>query len=416
MGPGHATLPVQIDLDLGHRQLERSAFHPPLAQDHGKFVHAAQQIVDLRAELLSPGGRIPEELVDLAIVQPLRAADGRLLQLGSDALSLGREFDQRRLRVTNFLRLKARQTVRDDLRQHRNHPVGQVDAGRSVQCLAVQGRVGLHEMRHVGDVDAQEPMALFQSRERNRVVEVPRVGRVDRHDGLGRQIDSILGYRSVERIGRLARFLEHVLGKLLGQIELANHRKGIDARLSARAEHFGQYAFAFVDRRGESDHLENDLVVDPGVLRAGVADLDRLGEQGAVDLDEAGPVRLEIGADELMRLPLDDLDDLAARARVARPRFAQLHQHHVAGGRVAAPFGRYVDVFRLLGLFRRPGRANEAEALLRSLKGADDPIGFRFDRFSRLDRLDQMVRAKGQLSPADQPLHGPAHIGGLLLR
>ena len=63
---------------------------------------------------------------------------------------------------------------------------------------------------------------------------------------------------------------------------------------------------------------------------------DRLREERAVDLHEGRAGRLEVGADELVRLALDDLDDLALGIRAARSRFLlQPHQHRVAGGGVA---------------------------------------------------------------------------------
>ena len=82
--------------------------------------------------------------------------------------------------------------------------------------------------------------------------------------------------------------------------------------------------FAVVQRRGKADHLDDHFVVGLGVLRAGIADVDRPGEQRAVDLHVGRAARLEIRADELVRLPLDDFDDLAARAGIAAPRLSSV--------------------------------------------------------------------------------------------
>ena len=68
---------------------------------------------------------------------------------------------------------------------------------------------------------------------------------------------------------------------------------------------------------GEAEHLEDDLVVRPRPLGAGVADVDAVAEDGAVHADEALAVALEVGADELARGPLEDADDLARRRHVA---------------------------------------------------------------------------------------------------
>ena len=99
---------------------------------------------------------------------------------------------------------------------------------------------------------------------------------------------------------------------MLGQVELADDRERIDARSAVRAEHFGNHAFAVADRRGKADHLEDHFVVGPGGLGAGVAHINRLGKERAVDLNVGRAGGLEIGADEIMRLAIDDLDDFAA--------------------------------------------------------------------------------------------------------
>ena len=155
--------------------------------------------------------------------------------------------------------------------------------------------------------------------QRNGVVEIAGVDRVDRHDRLAGQVQPAAD-RFVEPLGLLPGLVQGVFGELLGQVELADDRERVDARLALRAEHLDDHAFAVVDRRGEADHLDDHLVVGPGVLRPGIAHVDRLGEQRAVDLHVGRPVRLEIGADELVRLPLDDFDDLAARAGLGRGR------------------------------------------------------------------------------------------------
>ena len=149
------------------------------------------------------------------------------------------------------------------------------------------------EMRHVGDVHAQPPAAVVELLQRDRVVEIAGVDRIDRDDRLAGEVRAVAD-RFVERFGlprgpRPAR----PPAKLVGEVELADDRKRVDARLSARAEHFGDHAFAVVKRRREADHLDDDFVVGLGVFRARIADADRLGEQRAVDLHvgRARPIR-----------------------------------------------------------------------------------------------------------------------------
>ena len=111
--------------------------------------------------------------------------------------------------------------------------------------------------------------------QRNRVVEVAGVDRVDRDDRLVGEVAAAAADRFVELLGLLARLVERVLGELAGQVELVDDRHRVDARLAARAEHFDDHAFAVADVRRKADHLDDDFVVRPHALRAGVADVDR---------------------------------------------------------------------------------------------------------------------------------------------
>ena len=134
--------------------------------------------------------------------------------------------------------------------------------------LAVQRRVGPDEVRHVGDVHAQPPVAVVEPLQRDRVVEVAGVDRVDRDDRLAGQVEPAVADRFVELLGLLAGLFEGVVGELVGQVELADDRQRVDARLAPRPEHLGDHAFAVVDVRGEADHLDDDLVVGLGALGA----------------------------------------------------------------------------------------------------------------------------------------------------
>src|SRR5262249_30669607 len=140
-----------------------------------------------------------------------------------------------------------------------------------------------------------------------------------------------------------SRFLDGVLWKRAGQTEGADDRQRIDAGLAARPEDLRDDALAAVLRRGEAQHLDDDLVVGAGPLRTGVADVDAVREDGAVHTDQALAVALEIGADELARRAFEHLRDDAGRVAVAGPGFlADADEHRVAGGRVERRIGRDV--------------------------------------------------------------------------
>src|SRR5690606_2691462 len=50
VGPRHAALVVEVNLHLGHRELERPGVKPALTKDHRQFEHLGQQSVELRGK------------------------------------------------------------------------------------------------------------------------------------------------------------------------------------------------------------------------------------------------------------------------------------------------------------------------------------------------------------------------------
>ena len=272
VGAGHPTAAVKLNLDLGHTQFQGPALPPPAAEDHGQLVHPPQQTVDLKSQFAPPGVGILQELVDLLVGEPPAALDGRGVCLGGHRKTVVGQLDKDRLGVADLSRLEAGQAVRDDLGQHGHHAVGQIDAGGPVQRLAVQGGFPRDEVRHVGDVYPQPPMPTVAPFQRDGVVEIPRVGRIDGNDRLAGQIKPVRGDRLVESLGLFPGLLKSVLGEPFRQVELADDGKCIDAGLVAGAEHFGYYPFSFTEVGGETDHLEDDLVLGACTLCPGVAD------------------------------------------------------------------------------------------------------------------------------------------------
>ena len=259
-------------------------------------------------------------------------ADSAVGEVHADALTLRRELEDGAFHVAHAALLQAGEAVRDDLRKHRNDAPGQVGAIAARLRFAVQRAAGRGEVAHVRDVYAQKPMLRFRVLgQRHRVVEVARVHRVDGDGQVGREVLAVGEVRFIERRGGGAGLLQSVVGELVGQVELADDRQRIHAGLAARAEDFSDDAFAAALRAGETQHLEHDFVFGLGALGAGIADVDRVGEDGAVDADIAVALALEVSADELARGAFEDLHDLAARSESAAAGLAaDLDQHFVA--------------------------------------------------------------------------------------
>ena len=99
------------------------------------------------------------------------------------------------------------------LGQHGDGAVHQIDGSAPVVSLFVDGRSRRHVIRHVGDVHAYLPMAIGQLLERNGIVEVLGVGRVD---GDGEDVTEVLpflDFRLLNLSGYLFSFLFDLLRK-----------------------------------------------------------------------------------------------------------------------------------------------------------------------------------------------------------
>ncbi len=140
--------------------------------------------------------------------------------------------------------LEAGQAVREDLGQHGDHPIRQVDAGAAMAGRAVERRSRSNKVRHIGDVDHQAPMARRVTRQRNGVVKVTRCRRVDRHGRDGSQVEPAADLCFVKRLGLFTRLDEGRLLERIGDIERPNDRQRVDSRLPALAQDLDQDAFA----------------------------------------------------------------------------------------------------------------------------------------------------------------------------
>ena len=227
--------------------------------------------------------------------------------------ALGRELDPARAGVTHLARLKAGEIVGNDLGDHGDHAVGQVDARAAVAGLLIERRAFADEVRHIGDVHAEQPVAPLDPLQRNGIVEVAGIDRVDRDDHAVGEVAAVGRDRLVEPVSLSPRVGEDHVGERPGEPELVDHRLCVDADVPGLAEHLDDHSFAVAEVGRKPHHLHDDLVVGMHPLRARVAHRYRAGEARAVDLHPAHVGLLGVGADEPRGLAGDDLDDLPGR-------------------------------------------------------------------------------------------------------
>ena len=169
--------------------------------------------------------------------------------------------------------------------------------------------------------------------QRDGVVEVAGIDRVDRNHGLAGEIFPAVQVVLAKLLRLLARFRKHVFREFVRQSERANDRQRIDLRLAARPQNLGDNAFAALFRRGKAKHLDDDLVLRAHALGARVADIDAMAEDGAIHADQSLAVTLEVSPDELARHALQHLEDFARGAQIGPARLAGNANEHLVSGR-----------------------------------------------------------------------------------
>ena len=244
VGAGDFAVFVQIDFDFGQDQIDRSAIHAAFANRHRQRVHVADQLEHVGGEFLFPGAIVFQVVINFLVSESMIGLDRAAVEFGVDGDAVCGEFDNRRHAVADAMRLQAGQVVGDDFRQHRDHLIGQIDAGRSGVRFGVQVRSIGDKVRDVRDVHAQFPVAIVDSFQRDRIVEVTRGFGVDGDDrGFG-EIGSSVDIVFVELLSLFAGVVEDVFGEFLRQSVLIDDALRINTGLSAFAEHFHDHAFA----------------------------------------------------------------------------------------------------------------------------------------------------------------------------
>jgi len=166
-------------------------------------------------------------------------------------------------------------------------------------------------------MNAEEPVTTVDPLQRDRIVEVAGVDRVDGHDRLPGEVATIRRHGLVEPFRLPPGVVEHRLGKRPGQAELVDHGLRVDADGAGAAEHVDDHPFAVAHGGGKPHDFHDHLVVGPHAPGPGIAHGHRPGEPGAVDLHPAAADGFEVRADEPGGPTLHDLHDLAGRSRPA---------------------------------------------------------------------------------------------------
>ena len=286
-----------------------------------------------------------DDLLRLLVVEAIVGVDDGAAEPLPDDLGLVVHLEDGAEGEFVFLRPEGAQIVGQFLGQHRDGAVHQIDRGAAGEGFLVDRGARRHVVRHVGDVDADLQMAVFEFAEREGVVEVLGVGRVDGESGHAAEVAAAGQVFGRDGVGYLLGRLLHLGFEAVGQLEFGQDGVHLGVVLARNAQHVNDAP----DRldaplrpvRDQHGHLHavggfqtadfRQLVgavhVDPDVIRHILA-LDNGPHLPAADHEDA---------DMRLRTAVDDLDHLAFQAAAFHPRLhaalrdGNLHEVAVQG-------------------------------------------------------------------------------------
>lgn len=324
-----------------------------------------------------------EQLADLGVGQARMGVDHRFVELIAGQLAgLGQgHLADHGQPVDQWI--QRAETIGQHLRQHRDHPLGEIHRVAAPGRLFVQRRTDLHVVRDIGDRHEQAPAAAAFGLGVHRVVEVAGILAVDGDEGHLAQVDTLFLVLLRHFRLELGRFLLHRGRPDVGDIVAAQGDFDLHPRRHVVAEHLDDLALGLaVDARPLLDAHLDELVV-PGLAGLARRDQDFLLDLRVVRDHHADAAFLEVAADHDLVGPLDHLDQLAFAASApvmaghpCQGAVAVEHQAHLGGAEeqvVAAIVGD-----------------QEAEAIAVPADAAADQVQLVHRRVGATTRIDKL--------------------------
>ena len=149
--------------------------------------------------------------------------------------------------------------IAQPFRQHWNHAIGQIYAIPAPARFAIQGAARFHVGGDIGNVHAEAP-TILDLLDLNRVIEIPRVIRIDCDDKFFAQIFASLELSRHDLFGNPLRLIQNIFWKFCAQMKFADNREHVDARCGRCPEHFDDFAFGIDVARLPRIQTNHDFV------------------------------------------------------------------------------------------------------------------------------------------------------------
>ena len=285
-------------------------------------------------------------------------------------------------------------------REHVHRPLGKVDRRGALVRLGVERRALGHVVRDVGDVDAQPEVAVPETLDRHRVVEVARVLAVDRHGRPRPEVRAPGEVALPDLAAEPPRLGQRRIAVLVDDAVLAQDDLGVHAGRVDRPEHLDHAAERAARGRGPARDLHDDHLARRRAAAVGRRDLDVHDEAPVECHHEAQTRRVHVvAADDPRRAALEDPDDPALGPVAVLHALDARHDAVAVHGLVEVG-PRDVDV--AAHALERLVRHHEAEAPRVRDDAPDDQVHVVGRTVAVPADLDEVARGDQGLEPAPQ--------------
>src|SRR5438876_10423078 len=181
--------------------------------------------------------------VSLFVSQSLVAANHAFRKARAFCPTVLVELNENRVGETVDTGPQAANPVAQSLRQHRNDPVGQINAVAASARFTIQRAVRFDIRSDTGNEYAQLSILIVEFFDVNGVVKIARIIRIDRDDELSSQIFAIFSHSPVDCFWNSTGLIDNLFWELGRKPVFSNDRQHVDAGRSSRSEHFDDFTF-----------------------------------------------------------------------------------------------------------------------------------------------------------------------------
>ena len=315
--PGELAVIVETEARLDGVEIDRATFVARGVQQPVQAVEVVQMRQQRGMALAQLGIVIAQHLADLVVGQARMRVHDRIEEARPEQLAVAIEIQLGGHAQAVDVRIQRAQAVRQDLGQHRDHAIGEIDRIAAPVGLVVERAARDHVRRHIGDRD-QQPPALGRAFTEHRVIEVARVGAIDRDQRGTTQVDTP-ALRRLRHLGQQAVDLgQQLVRPVLRDIVRTDRDVGCHARGQMIAEDLGDLAERLTPRLrvlGDVYHRHLAVARPAQPVRC---DQDLLRDPLVVGQQERDAGLDLQAADDVLERALQHLDDrgLAAAAAV----------------------------------------------------------------------------------------------------